>query len=101
MQLLRQPIHALAGRITVEATAGWGTEMAIAIPLDPPRAVDHPGRSRRTSAPRTPAMTFLGRAMESPELFNTQYVSVTSTNHSEKRSDYWIDVAADGQTAPE
>ena len=46
-------------------------------------------------------MTFLGRAMESPELFNTQYVSVTSTNHSEKRSDYWIDIAADGQTAPE
>jgi DNA-binding NarL/FixJ family response regulator len=40
MQLLRQRIHALSGRITVEATPGWGTEMAIAIPLDPPRAVD-------------------------------------------------------------
>lgn len=33
MQLLRQRIHALSGRITVEATPGWGTEMAIAIPL--------------------------------------------------------------------
>jgi signal transduction histidine kinase len=40
MQLLRQRIHALSGRITVEATPGWGTEMAIAIPLDPPRAVN-------------------------------------------------------------
>jgi hypothetical protein len=38
---------------------------------------------------------------ESPERFNMQYVPVTITNHSEKRSDYWIDVAVDGQTAPE
>lgn len=36
LQLVRQRVHALNGRLTVEPTAGWGTEMAIALPLDPP-----------------------------------------------------------------
>ncbi|UUT34916.1 helix-turn-helix transcriptional regulator [Microbacterium elymi] len=36
LQLVRQRVHALNGRLTIEATPGWGTEMAIVIPLDPP-----------------------------------------------------------------
>ena len=39
LHLVRQRIHALDGRLSVEATLGWGTEMAIVIPLDPPNAV--------------------------------------------------------------
>ena len=39
LQLVRQRVHALNGRISVEATPGWGTSMAIVIPLDPPHAV--------------------------------------------------------------
>jgi DNA-binding CsgD family transcriptional regulator len=38
LQLVRQRVHALNGRLTVEATPGWGTEMSIVIPLDPPHA---------------------------------------------------------------
>lgn len=36
LQLLRQRVHALDGRLTLDATPGWGTEMSIVIPLDPP-----------------------------------------------------------------
>ncbi|WP_019178781.1 LuxR C-terminal-related transcriptional regulator [Microbacterium yannicii] len=36
LQLVRQRVHALNGRLSVEATPGWGTEMSIVIPLDPP-----------------------------------------------------------------
>ncbi len=36
-----RPVHdrvqALGGRITVRSTPGWGTEMSVVIPLDPPR----------------------------------------------------------------
>ncbi|KAA9134889.1 hypothetical protein F6J84_06190 [Microbacterium caowuchunii] len=42
LQLVRQRIHALDGRMSVAATPGWGTEMAIVIPLDPPHAVSAP-----------------------------------------------------------
>lgn len=38
LQLVRQRVHALNGHFTVEATPGWGTEMSIVIPLDPPHA---------------------------------------------------------------
>ncbi len=38
LQLVRQRVRALGGRITVAATPGWGTELSIAIPLDPPHA---------------------------------------------------------------
>jgi DNA-binding CsgD family transcriptional regulator len=38
LQLVRQRVHALNGRLSVEATPGWGTAMAIVIPLDPPHA---------------------------------------------------------------
>lgn len=38
LQLVRQRVHALDGRLTVSPTPGWGTEMAIVIPLDPPHA---------------------------------------------------------------
>lgn len=36
LQLARQRIHALDGVIEVESTHGWGTRLAIVIPLDPP-----------------------------------------------------------------
>jgi DNA-binding CsgD family transcriptional regulator len=36
LQLVRQRVHALSGRLQMETTPGWGTSMAIAIPLDPP-----------------------------------------------------------------
>ncbi|HWI31047.1 MAG TPA: LuxR C-terminal-related transcriptional regulator [Microbacterium sp.] len=36
LQLVRQRVHALDGRLTVDATPGWGTEMSVVIPLDPP-----------------------------------------------------------------
>ena len=39
LRLVRQRVHALNGRLTLETTPGWGTEMSIVIPLDPP----HPG----------------------------------------------------------
>ncbi|KAA9108092.1 helix-turn-helix transcriptional regulator [Microbacterium rhizomatis] len=39
LQLVQQRVHALNGRLTVEATPGWGTEMSIAIPLDPPHSI--------------------------------------------------------------
>lgn len=39
LQLLRQRVRALDGRLTVEATPQWGTEIAIVIPLDPPHPV--------------------------------------------------------------
>lgn len=42
LQLVRQRIHALNGRLVVEATPGWGTDMAIVIPLDPPHAAAAP-----------------------------------------------------------
>lgn len=35
-QLVTQRVHALGGRMTIENTPGWGSEMAIVIPLDPP-----------------------------------------------------------------
>lgn len=36
LQLARQRIHALDGTLSVETTRGWGTQLAIVIPLDPP-----------------------------------------------------------------
>lgn len=36
LQLVKHRVSALAGRLTIHATSGWGTEMAIVIPLDPP-----------------------------------------------------------------
>ncbi|MGX1702836.1 LuxR C-terminal-related transcriptional regulator [Microbacterium sp. NPDC055357] len=39
LKLIRHRVHALDGRLSVEATPGWGTEIAIVLPLDPPRAV--------------------------------------------------------------
>ncbi|MHA7985732.1 LuxR C-terminal-related transcriptional regulator [Rathayibacter sp. CAU 1779] len=38
LQLVRQRVHALNGQLEIEATPGWGTEMSIVIPLDPPHA---------------------------------------------------------------
>ncbi|WP_111467175.1 helix-turn-helix transcriptional regulator [Microbacterium suaedae] len=35
---IRQRIQALNGRLSVDATPGWGTELAAVIPLDPPHA---------------------------------------------------------------
>lgn len=43
VQSVSQRLHALGGRISVTATPGWGTEIAIVIPLDPPHAP--PGRA--------------------------------------------------------
>lgn len=37
LQLVRQRVHALEGRLSVESTPGWGTEVSIVVPLDPPR----------------------------------------------------------------
>lgn len=36
VQSVRQRIHGLGGRMSLNATAGWGTEIAVVIPLDPP-----------------------------------------------------------------
>jgi len=41
VQLVRHRVQALNGRLSIEATPGWGTEMSIVIPLDPPRTVSH------------------------------------------------------------
>lgn len=38
VQSVSQRINALGGRMTMTATSGWGTEIAIVIPLDPPHA---------------------------------------------------------------
>ncbi|WP_449277744.1 LuxR C-terminal-related transcriptional regulator [Leucobacter sp. GX24907] len=38
-QSVQQRMHALAAELSVEHTAGWGTEMSMAIPLDPPRTL--------------------------------------------------------------
>lgn len=38
LRLIEDRVVALRGRISVDATDGWGTEMSIAIPLDPPQA---------------------------------------------------------------
>lgn len=38
LKLIRHRVHALDGRLSVEATPGWGTEIAIVLPLDPPHA---------------------------------------------------------------
>jgi len=35
-EFVRRRVHALGGRLAMRATPGWGTEMSIAIPLDPP-----------------------------------------------------------------
>ncbi|MGO1746525.1 MAG: LuxR C-terminal-related transcriptional regulator, partial [Microbacterium gubbeenense] len=37
LRLIEERVHALRGRISVDATEGWGTEMTIAVPLDPPQ----------------------------------------------------------------
>lgn len=39
LRLVRQRVLALNGRLTLEATAGWGTEMSVVMPLDPPPAL--------------------------------------------------------------
>jgi DNA-binding CsgD family transcriptional regulator len=36
LELVKQRVHALGGRIAIENTPGWGSDMAIVIPLDPP-----------------------------------------------------------------
>ncbi|ALJ21370.1 helix-turn-helix transcriptional regulator [Microbacterium sp. No. 7] len=38
LHLVRQRIHALGGRMSMETTPGWGTELSMIIPLDPPHA---------------------------------------------------------------
>lgn len=38
LQLVRQRVRALSGRFSIEATPGWGTEVSVVIPLDPPHA---------------------------------------------------------------
>ncbi|WP_082496857.1 LuxR C-terminal-related transcriptional regulator [Microbacterium sp. Leaf288] len=38
-ELVRHRVQALGGTLVVHATPGWGTEMAITIPLDPPHLV--------------------------------------------------------------
>lgn len=45
IELVRQRVHALDGRIDIERTPGWGTDVSIAIPLDPPTARAAIGRS--------------------------------------------------------
>ncbi|MGO2747743.1 LuxR C-terminal-related transcriptional regulator [Microbacterium sp.] len=45
VQSVSQRIHALGGRIAITATAGWGTEIAIAIPLDPPHVAPGSGNA--------------------------------------------------------
>ena len=37
LRLVRHRVQALNGRLSIDATPGWGTEMAIVIPLDPPQ----------------------------------------------------------------
>jgi hypothetical protein len=61
----------------------------------PAPAEENPAISRGIGSQDASGDVALGRAMESPDPFNTQYVPVAITNHSEKRSDYSIDVAAD------
>ncbi len=36
LRLVRQRVLAVGGRLTFEATPGWGTEMSVVMPLDPP-----------------------------------------------------------------
>ncbi len=36
LQFVRRRVHALGGRLSIQTTPGWGTEMSIVIPLDPP-----------------------------------------------------------------
>jgi len=36
LRLVRQRVVALNGRLSFEATPGWGTEMSVVMPLDPP-----------------------------------------------------------------
>ncbi len=36
LRLVRQRVLALSGRLSLEATPGWGTEMSVVMPLDPP-----------------------------------------------------------------
>lgn len=39
LRLVRQRVLALNGRLSFQATPGWGTEMSVAMPLDPPTAL--------------------------------------------------------------
>jgi len=39
LRLVRQRVLALNGRLSLEATPGWGTEMSVIIPLDPPASL--------------------------------------------------------------
>lgn len=38
LELVRHRVSALGGRLVTHATPGWGTEMSIVIPLDPPQS---------------------------------------------------------------
>lgn len=38
LELVKQRVHALGGRITIHTTPGWGSDIAIVIPLDAPHA---------------------------------------------------------------
>ena len=45
LRLVRQRVLALNGRLSFEATPGWGTEMSVVMPLDPPAALGAPPRA--------------------------------------------------------
>ncbi|WP_119698673.1 helix-turn-helix transcriptional regulator [Microbacterium halotolerans] len=38
LRLITDRVHALRGRIDVDMTPGWGTEISVVVPLDPPHA---------------------------------------------------------------
>lgn len=42
LRLVRQRVLALNGRLSFEATPGWGTEMSVVMPLDPPATIAAP-----------------------------------------------------------
>jgi hypothetical protein len=58
----------------------------------PAPAEGNPAISRGIGSQGASGDVALEQATESPDPLNTQYVPVTITNHSEKRSDYWIHV---------
>ena len=41
-QLVHDRIHALRGRVVIDATPGWGSDLSLVIPLDPPHAPAEP-----------------------------------------------------------
>jgi hypothetical protein len=61
----------------------------------PPGQEDNPAVSQGIGSQDASGDVELGQATESPDPLNTQYVPVKITNNSEKRSNYWIEIAAD------